>query len=160
MPRKPAAKAPELPPKPWPRLSADLPKHETLHRCRACGATEKLARWQEHDEEDKPEPVVVVLCEACSGKIIEPHPRLYRELPRFEPFPGAMGICTFCRFMTEPCRCSSPQAKINGGPGLKYEMPPPDNCHVLYTEGGRRKGKWLTTFKGPVTGCTGREPKQ
>lgn len=141
--------------KPWPKLSVDLPFPRTMHSCQACGAEQvALKRWLEHDDDDKPRAVVVVLCTPCSAQLIEPHPRLYRELTGNEPVPGVMGICADCIHRDGPS-CTSPLAMFNGGaaPGLNIETPPPIHGHFC----GRRSGGWRTIWTGAPTACSGRE---
>jgi hypothetical protein len=104
----------------WPRLSETLSHPRTLVACQACGRGElpsiNLAVWQEHDEADRPEPIFLVLCDACA-RLIEPHPRLYRRVDRWAPAPGIMPTCSGCRHQ-DALRCRSPLLKANGGPGL------------------------------------------
>jgi len=156
----------------WPRLSETLPECDELFQCRACGLVApvveqivdagsvgesvnpqpKLHRWQEHNDDDKPDPIVVVLCQACSDKIIEPHPRLYRRMDRWEPFAGAVGICRDCP-LRKGSRCTSPQAKLNGGPGVELIYPRPSTAHVLRRGKGQRSG-FETIYHGPVRACS------
>ena len=56
--------------------------------------------WQEHDGRDEPEPIAVMLCTACSARLIEPHPRMYNRIARRAPFPGIMDLCIDCRSRT------------------------------------------------------------
>jgi hypothetical protein len=138
-------------PKNWPKLSETLPLQVGPDRCHQCGDTGEIARWLEHDECDQPVAVIICLCRKCSERIIEPHPRLYRELDPSEPFPGAMGVCLDC-----PARdgvvCCSPLAQINGGPGLVYE-PMPSRAHVCRSP--RSKSGWMW-FGGQPTKCSGK----
>jgi hypothetical protein len=99
---------------------------ETLHffpdpqQCQACGTADRLSRWRECDAFDKPTMVVVVLCDRCSKKLIDPHPRLYLQLQEHEPFPGVMEICVDCP-MRKGVSCYSPLAKHNGGTGMRID---------------------------------------
>jgi len=77
-----------VPPQPLPRLSQTLPERVEPGVCQACGEEKNVCGWQEHDERDKPEAIVVWLCQACEKKLIKPHPRLYRPLQANEPFPA------------------------------------------------------------------------
>lgn len=86
-------------------------------KCQHCGDHRNLTRWQEHDHNDRPEHRVIVLCKACSDRMIEPHPRLYRPLNVNDPWPGCMEICIDCR-LRDGVRCTSPAAKCNGGDGV------------------------------------------
>lgn len=154
----------------WPRLSETLP-HREPGRCNACGvegndmlvggnlsATPSLTTWQECDRDDRPEARYVLLCRPCGERLIDPHPRLYRALPRFTPAPGAMPICGDCAHR-DGCRCASPSARYNGGEGILIHGPAPSTVHVLRAdEKGRRCGSWEQWYPGPSTRCTGKEP--
>lgn len=96
--------------------------------CQSCGGSNvggfgnglmrlTLSRWQECDHNDRPENKVLVLCDKCSKRIIEPHPRLYHQLHANQPWPGCMAICVNCR-LREGVTCKSPDAKANGGSGV------------------------------------------
>ncbi len=149
--------------KPWPRLSEQLTGPRQPDHCQSCGAAAgpNLARWIEHDDQDRPEPVVIVLCTPCSDKLVEAHARLYDRLDRNVPFPGCMSVCLDCRFR-DHVRCTSTAAKINGGPGLDYEFEggqKPSGAHVDYSDKkGRRCGRWMTIFPARVSVCSGKEP--
>ena len=108
--------------------------------------------WQEHDDLDQPEPIIVMLCTACSDRLIEPHPRLYRRLERNEPCPGIMSLCLECAFHAG-VRCLCPEAHINGGPGLRLEHDPPISTHLNYGVG--RGGATFTVYPNPVRSCSG-----
>lgn len=149
-------------PGPWPRLSETLPNDRHPDRCQACGADARLGaeltRWQEHDQDDAPEPIVVVLCVPCAKRLIEKHPRLYRELHAHEPVPGSMPICVACGWR-DGVRCTHPDAKANGGGGLRltYPRPTPYFWHGRSgPKGGRRTGGRGVVYHGPVTACAGR----
>lgn len=73
-------------------------------------------RWQENDEHDHPEPIIVELCDLCGKELIEKHPRLYRQLDRWEPWPGTMELCRTC-IHRDGARCR--MAKFNGGTGVR-----------------------------------------
>lgn len=145
-----------MPDKEWPRLSETLTGPRSPIQCQGCGATStrKLARWQEHDQADQREPIIVVLCEPCSSKLIEPHPRLYRHLDWNEPFPGAMLICWDCT-QREGVTCTSPLLLRNGGPGLP--LPAPDTvCFIDGVRNGRRFGERRQAWSKPTEECVGR----
>lgn len=144
-------KKPKLPPKPWPRLSETL-ADTGPGCCQACGSTVGVSRWNECDEDDQPEPVAVTLCGACSDRLIEDHPRLYRQLLDDEPMPGSMPICADCP-ARKGVRCTSPVAGFNGGPGLDYE-PKPYSVHLCRSP--RRLSGWKWLFPGPVKSCSGK----
>lgn len=110
--------------------------------------------WQEHDEDDQPEPIVVMLCTDCSERLIGPHPRLYRRLARNEPCAGIMDLCLECAFRAG-VRCTSPEARINGGPGLEFDHDPPISGHVCYRTG---RCVFYTIYPNPVRTCSGRHP--
>jgi hypothetical protein len=57
---------------------------------RAASLAPGIYAWVEHDGDDQPEPIVVMLCTDCSDRLIEPYPRLYRRLARNEPCAGIM----------------------------------------------------------------------
>lgn len=143
-----------------PGLSRTLTGPRAPTRCQACSArheeTNPLGRWIEHDEWDKPLPIVVVLCRRCSGQLIEPHPRLYRALTNGEPYPGAMSICVRC-----PARrgltCTSPAFSRNRSDGgtLRYEFSePPYSAHLNMGRSGASGFYWF--FPGRVIDCSGR----
>lgn len=142
--------------KPMPRLSADLKGPRTPNRCQSCGGTLKLARWQEHDEADRPEQIVVVLCCRCE-RLIEPHPRLYAKLHNNAPWPGCMSICWPCRHR-QGVECVHPLQVDKSGPGVRLAIAEPSRAHVSYTEGGRRKGRWETIWPSKAEACAQREP--
>ena len=139
----------------WPKLSETLPG-KTPGECQRCAAAAALTYWQEHDEQDQPLRAFVVLCQPCADKIIEPHPRLYRELPAVQPMPGVMPICLDCVHRTE-LSCTCPAAMFNGGPrpGLTFE-PPGQMIHVCRAP--RSKSGWIYCAPGPVTACSGKVP--
>lgn len=138
----------------WPKLSRDLTGPRSPAQCQACGATEKLGRWQEHNDIDKPLPVVVVLCGPCADRLIEPHPRLYRRLARNEPFPGTMRVCLDCT-ERDGVNCKSPMRLSNGGEGLPF--PAADStAHFDGTRGGKRCGWTVRTWSAEPTGCKGK----
>jgi hypothetical protein len=150
------------PPGPWPRLSETLLQERHPDRCQACGADArlgaKLTRWQEHDQDDRPEPLVVVLCPPCSARLIEPHPRLYRELHAWEPMPGSMPICGACGWR-DATRGAHPDAKANGGQGVRLTFPKPTPYFWhgrAGPKGGRRTGGRGVMYHGPVSSCAGR----
>ncbi|MGN6109521.1 MAG: hypothetical protein ACTHU0_30720 [Kofleriaceae bacterium] len=119
-----------------------------------------LERWLEHDPWDRlpAKPDVVVLCATCSARLIEPHPRLYRQLENGAPFPGCMSVCLDCQFR-EGVSCSAPAAKLNGGAGLTLEWDePPFFGHVCGGRGrGHRGCQQLAIYRGPVRRCSGKE---
>ena len=172
-----------IPPMAWPRLARTLRHPRQLDVCQACGVravfdgsaemrrlgtvgVERTAegdrvpafpRWIEHDAQYRPEAVVVVLCDPCAKRIIEPHPRLYDRLAPYQPMPGAMGICAGC-VHNRSLVCRSQLAKFNGGPGLQIDAPEPGMMHVWGRgRDGRRTGGWTRSVPGPAKACSGRE---
>lgn len=150
------------PPKPWPRLSVTLTEgRKAPNVCQSCGvvlpfADDQRCHWQEHAPDDEPERIVVVLCKECSDRLIDPHPRLYRQLERWEPWPGAMRLCISC-IHRDGVDCTHGDLKANGGPGLGMTMPKPttgmwDGCG----KDGRRTGGTFVHYDGPVSHCAGR----
>lgn len=140
----------------WPRLSVDLPYPRAIDTCQSCGATPELGaelqRWCEHDDEDEATPVVVILCATCAKRIIEPHRRLYSEIPANKPWPGAMDCCSGCRFAIA-LECNSPSLKRNGGPGVAIDSSAPERMHVNM---GRKRHLWLESYRRPPV-CHSRE---
>lgn len=149
-----------------PRLSEDLtgPKHP--ERCQSCGnqgeldllhATAGVRRWIEHDERDRPEDIVIVLCGQCSDRLIEPHARLYSPVPINAPLPGCMELCSDCRHR-EGVRCTHLDLKKNGGAGIAIAISKPQ---VIFLDGtgknGRRMGWQHITYERPPSKCAGRE---
>lgn len=140
----------------WPRLSKTLPAFSSLGVCQRCGTPgvpgDSIARWQEHDDQDRPEPIIICLCTRCSDKIIEPHPRLYNRLQPCEPWPGAMQICRDCK-LRQGTRCTSPEAKYNGGPGVMIQIERPTIAFLDGIRNGRRTGWRQSLWLSPATGC-------
>jgi hypothetical protein len=152
----------------WPRLSTSLPHERHPFICQSCGfkgeKVEKsagfyaaepaqlepeltgLRRWREHDQQDKPQDIIVVLCKKCSELIIEPHERLYARLSMWEPAPGAMTVCVDCTFR-QGLHCSHPDLKENGGEGLILKFPTPSRGFVDSGKGG---------YSGPAVFYAGR----
>ena len=155
----------------WPRLSETLtgPKHPTI--CQSCGFSTHeitggqqvpavLERWRECDDHDQrqPDSPVVVLCNKCSGALIERHDRLYHALVKYEPWPGACLICVDCIYRVDT-HCL--QARAYGGSGLSLHA---DRSTVLVraqrrdADGHRRTAcKPEVLYFGEATGCTHRE---
>ncbi len=141
----------------WPRLSADLPGTKHPDTCQGCGRHRDLVTiWQECDEHDQPELIFVVLCKHCSDRLIEPHPRLYKQRAAFDPMPGVMHLCIPCRHR-DGTRCANMQASINGGPGLKIIGPKPSVAMVDGRRNGRRCGWREVIYPAPPIACTGFE---
>lgn len=133
----------------WPRLSVSLPHDRHPETCQACGAraeTTTLVRWQECDDSDKPEPVAVMLCEPCSDRIIEPHPRLYHRTEWGAAFPGAMACCSDCALRNGLC-CESLSLIANGGTGLAIAEFVRISGFVDYRDkSGRRCGRRFVNY--------------
>lgn len=141
----------------WPRLTETLPLKE-VDRCNQCGSKEGLAVWQEHNQFDKPQTLYVVLCPACSDRIIDPHLRLYRRCTGNEPTPGAMAQCIDCRF-GEGTRCLSPKLRINNrdGEGISFKGPDSTVHMSCRDKHGKRYGVWEKHWK-EVPPCPERQP--
>jgi hypothetical protein len=142
----------------WPKLSESLPGPIAPDRCQSCDSdllpadpARPLERWIECGESDLPTDVVVVLCEACSKRLIKPHPRLYMDLWQNDPHPGAMEICVECRHR-DGTRC--PLAKVNGGPGLALTIAEPTQVHLNY---GGGRGEFKRMYPKPASACSRRE---
>lgn len=104
------------------------------------------------------EPIYFLLCAECAGAIIEPHPRLYRQLPPHAPAPGTMPICWNCRFRAGS-GCQHAQSRARGGRGLRLDMPSPTWGHMRTRrdpETGSRS-KTFVLYHGPVWGCDGKK---
>jgi len=141
-----------------PKLSEDLPHPVAPTVCQACGTDDPpgwLAYWRECDEDDKPTPVFVTLCDVCSKKLIEPHPRLYDRLEPNQPYPGLMPLCHDCQ-LRDRNYCLSKLLVANGGPGLKIVFPQPHMVHLDGYRNGRRTGWNQTIYPGPAVSCEGR----
>lgn len=147
----------------WPRLTERGRHTKAPYICQWCGtwgARDKDIRgWQEHDHNDQPEYKIVFLCTKCSKELIEPHVRLYRQIPVNEPVPGSMEICDGCKWQKE-IYCTNPAAKVNGGPGINYDIPAPS---VAFYDGrgkdGKRTGWRELHYSEPAKGCSGKETK-
>ena len=154
----------------WPRLSTQLDGPRDPCHCQSCGiagslepptdamglvnGSASLVAWQEHDGNDQPMPIYVVLCRPCGDRIISPHPRLYRACQAWEPTPGVMGLCVGCQHR-DGTRCACPDARPNGGEGIVIAFPEPTRVHVLRLGKGARSG-WELWYPGPPRGCTGK----
>jgi hypothetical protein len=141
----------------WPKLSESLAGPKAPNRCQSCGcdgSESTLEKWHECDQFDRPTAVRVILCPACSKRIIEPHPRLFIEVPHFKPLAGACDICVGCRHR-DGATCKSPGAAFNGGPGIHLIGPKPTRMHVLRRPA--RGSGWMEIYDGPARDCTGRE---
>jgi hypothetical protein len=152
-------------PEAHPKLSETLLARRHPNTCQSCGVRgiitdhetasfeRPLIVWRECNMHDKPMTTVIVLCRKCSKKIIGPHPRLYLDLPANAPRPGSMPTCGDCKLCVD-LRCTHPDLKQNGGPGLILNFPKPTTAHLLFS--GCRGG-YLTLYHGPVV-CQGKEP--
>jgi hypothetical protein len=143
--------------KAWPRLSQTLP-HLHPEKCAACGKWEReeiLSLWQECDEQDKPETRYVLLCRPCADQVVEKHCRLYGEISRNAPAPGAMEICSDCRFR-DGTWCS--RAKSNGGDGVVVTAAQPMTAFMDGTDSkGRRRGWVAKLYSTAPWACSGKE---
>jgi hypothetical protein len=141
-------------------------KHPMI--CQSCGGSDDpafgnglirhaLLRWQECDHNDQPEPRLLALCNKCSARLIEQHPRLYRSIDPNAPWPGCMRLCIDCRYR-QGVSCTHPKSKLNGGPGLAITCGRPLTAFVDGTRGGRRTGWVEQVYTTPPTACEGKEP--
>lgn len=135
--------------------------------CCSCGTSRHLlqageiTRWEEHDDSDQPTGVVVEVCAMCVRLgIIEKHPRLYREIDPMEPLPGAMQLCTGCRWQETVggIRCCNPAAKRNGGQGVLVTFEQPTTGIACGSGKGGRWSRRLVMWKAHPTACREREP--
>lgn len=149
----------------WPKLSEQLRFERTPDTCQSCGLGPEasshgnlqpatLQRWREHDEQDKPTPVIVMLCPSCAKRLIEPHPRLYSHEPDMGPLPGAMPLCCGCKWLRN-LLCTSPALKANGGEGVYITFPQPttgfwDGCEPTT---GKRTGGRMMMYSHHPTAC-------
>ena len=141
----------------WPRLSMavwpqDMAKGgpgRQIGVCMKCGREgDDVVAWQECDDADRPEPIAIMLCRRCGDEIIDPHPRLYRVVPRFMPFPGIMACCRGCSHQGH-LRCRV--AKCHGGPGVHLHYPEPTHAFVDGSRNGRRWGGQMLVYHEPPT---------
>lgn len=160
----PLPNTPPLAEREKPGLSETLDGRRHPAYCQSCSARHApenpVSRWLEHDPWDRisEHPVVVVLCRACSKGLIDPHPRLYRELDAGHAFPGAMGICVGC-VLRHGTACTSPKAKLNGGEGLQFTWKtPPRYVHLKVAKPGVSGFRYL--FDGPVLTCSDRSERE
>jgi hypothetical protein len=138
----------------WPRLTEERGLFDPHpRRCQLCGGDQELDLWQEHDERDKPEGRAIILCESCSKRVIDKHPRLYARRGIFVPWPGAMALCVDCKHRRG---VTCPLTKASGGPGIEIKYPQPFKAMVDGTRGGRRVGWMQTLYNGDPTSCSGR----
>lgn len=141
-----------------PRLSVDYAETPTCG-CGRCGQLvpdPKSGRtvWREHDDDDRPEMIFVVLCAECADKVIDPHCRLYARLGPNEPAPGVMAICRGCRHQVAN-RCVSPMARANGGEGLSFPAADIRMFIDATDKRGRRFGCSVREWYAEATTCNG-----
>jgi len=144
----------------WPRLTETLPHAANPQLCGNCGIhdnTKLVHIWIEHDLNDKPERKFIALCEKCSDKIIESHPRLYAQVGPNTPIPGVMLICIDCKFR-DGLDCKSPEAKFNGGKGFSVKAAKPITYHIDGTHKGKRWSRWGNHYSIAPKSCTGKQP--
>jgi hypothetical protein len=141
----------------------DGPGERHPHVCQQCGGSNRpmagngllrleLSIWQEHDHNDRPEPRYLVLCNVCSKRMIEPHPRLYSRVETNKPIAGLMDLCVGCR-LRDGIGCTSPRAKANGGVGVAVKITPPINAMV---DGRNYRGP-AQMWPKPAESCDQRE---
>ena len=144
----------------------DLPGERHPEICQQCGGVVfgdpsgdgktrilvTLDRWQECDHNDRPENRLIVLCNVCSKRMIEPHPRLYHRLSPNHPWPGCMAICVRCRWR-DGVTCKHPSAKVNGGSGVMVTIGKPIQGFI---DGPKYRGRF-TEYPSPASDCKQRE---
>ncbi len=144
-----------------PRLSELGKSTGRIHpdQCASCGRkrgefplNRGLARWQEHDHNDQPEHRVVVLCRACSDKLVSPHVRLYHPLHDNHPWAGCMEICVHCRWRLG-VSCTHPRALVNGGHGVAVKT---GKAFSAFVDGSKYHGL-MTLYETPPTECDQKE---
>jgi hypothetical protein len=156
----------------WPRLSKQLSHPRRPDTCQSCGrkpdglGMEKLAdrcawleRWIEHDDYDRPERIIVVLCPSCAGRLVKPHPRLYSQMPAFKPWPGTIPhLCADCVHCVD-LKCNHPDLKANGGEGLMIKCAQPMRAMIDGADPVTRKRTgWIQEiWPAPAESCTGRK---
>jgi hypothetical protein len=149
----------------WSKLSQVLTFMRHPEVCQSCGDTQPgegvakpdLTRWVECDEWERSTGVVVVLCRPCVTRVLEPHPRLYREIETYAPHPGTMALCVACthRF---GLNCKHPDLRANGGAGLLITHAKAVRALVNVGGGrGHRRGCLpVSIYAHPPTACAGR----
>lgn len=141
-----------------PRLSQTLPPARVLYACQKCGGATALHRWQECGEHDEREAILLVLCLQCADAIVGQHPRLYRRLNKWHPWPGAMAICSDCK-LRDGIRCTVPKAYDEAEMAVKLTYPEPTSAMVDGTDTHGKRCGWRETFwHGPVTACAQKKP--
>lgn len=126
---------------------------DPIYCCNVCGQpSAELDAYQAHDGYDNPLPTPSSVGfighdhPTCLRKMQE-HPRLYAHVTGS---PGYFGrLCGPCRHR-DGYRCTNPQAKMNGGPGL---IATPDVPFTAIVCSRGRSSKLVRT----ILGCSGRE---
>lgn len=137
------------------RLTIELKGPDRPETCRCCGDVD-AGLWQEHGDHDETEHRYLWLCEKCSDRIVEPHPRLYSKIDDNAPAPGGMRICANCKHRSPGGRCV--QAKANGGPGITITATTGFHGFIDGRDkNGRRWGRPFTSYPAPPSACTGKE---
>jgi hypothetical protein len=146
-------------------LSLDLLYERRPDVCQSCGLGQEdtgLIVWQEMDANDRPQTPMrlLVLCEACSEELIEPHARLYEQVAHNAPVPGAMLLCVDC-LHRRGLDCGSHLLRANGGAGMEITCARP---YTYFVDGrrsnGRRWGKTVKVYASPPSRCAGREVRE
>jgi hypothetical protein len=119
--------SPKLKPLPWRKLSEDAAHEKTPAACQCCGQAWDTTVFIECDEADRETMTAITVCDGCEKKHIGPHARLYVELERNRPFPGAMETCVECPHRNG-MSCAHPLLKANGGRGLAIHAAKPTPC--------------------------------
>ena len=143
----------------WPKLSESLGGPRDLFICQSCGTTDQeLTRWRECNENDEPTRVVVMLCDACTDRLVQKHPRLYIEMDPYEPLPGSMGCCFRDCVHRDGLTCMNPKQRHLGGLGLRIAFPTPTIAFVDGVRNGKRAG-WSEKWYHAPPECEDAPPK-
>jgi len=141
-----------------PRLTDEALPLDTFHRCQLCGVEHpedicKFRMWVECDEDDQPEDITLITCKPCVESKINPHPRLYIEVPWGRGGPGKfMLVCGDCPWRKSN-QCSHPDLKANGGEGLEVRFSPLGfKARVCFTDGTS-----MLWPPQPAVGCAGKD---
>lgn len=130
----------------WPQLSEQLTGPKRPGVCQSCGGAGD-DRWRECDDRDGFTAIVVILCTPCASRLIEPHPRLYAQLQRHEPFPGTHDLCLPCLHRDGTiCRMS----RAHGGEGLVLAA---HAMRGIVCSRGRGGGKTYRLWTSGPDGC-------
>lgn len=128
------------------------------HFCSWCGIRKtfsELGRYRYLGHDDRATPVC--LCGDCNTLLAEDNRRdQLTHLADHEPWPGVDILCSQCTYR-RGLRCTSPLAKLNGGPGIHFDGGRPSVFTISLRDHStgeyRRERQALWT---PRTNCDGR----